>query len=213
MREKGLFEAKNKKFFGRVSKTYDSFFRIWFEQFYRNVGRSIEKYLSISIVDGVRILDVACGTGELVFRMSQKFSRAEFVGVDFTEKMAEQARKKLTPLKNCSVVAGNVHSLPFENESFNIIWCTEAFHHFADPHQALAEIRRVLTLNGKLLIVDFANQGILGLLADIFVKKLEHAHRYYTRQDWQEILSSCGFVCERVEKHGLNYHVFAHKKI
>ena len=47
---------------------------------------------------------------------------------------------------------GDVHSLPFEDESFEFILCTEVLEHLHTPHQAIAEMKRVLKSGGALVL-------------------------------------------------------------
>jgi SAM-dependent methyltransferase len=57
-------------------------------------------------------------------------------------------------LGNVEFRAGDAEELPFPDGSFDLVSCRAAFHHFARPERVLAEMRRVATADGRLLIAD-----------------------------------------------------------
>jgi ubiquinone/menaquinone biosynthesis C-methylase UbiE len=108
---------------------------------------------------GERVLDVGCGTGTLAITASETVgSGGEVVGVDATVSMIERARKKARR-KNADVrfEPGLAEAIPAPDASFDQVLTTFTMHHFPGNLQAraLAEMFRVLTPGGRLLIVDF----------------------------------------------------------
>ena len=49
---------------------------------------------------------------------------------------------------------GDSENLPFDDDTFDMITCTDSFHHYPNSENVLAEIRRVLRPQGRLLIAD-----------------------------------------------------------
>ena len=138
----------NKAFFDRWSKTYDSSrTRFWMRRFQVPALREIE------FRPEIKILDLSCGTGELLQELYNKSKgQIELYGLDISEEMLEMAKKKL-PSK-ITLVQGDVHNLPFKSEKFDYVLCTEAFHHYHSQKQAVSEMKRVLKNNGRMIIVD-----------------------------------------------------------
>lgn len=103
---------------------------------------------------GDRALDVACGPGLLTMALASRCATA--VGFDATEAFLERARAEAARrgLANLSFRAGDAERLPFPDASFDVVTCRAAFHHFARPERVLAEMSRVLTPNGRLLVAD-----------------------------------------------------------
>ncbi len=99
-------------------------------------------------------LDIACGPGSVVVAMAKRARHA--TGLDVTEAMLAQARARATAegVSNVTWAEGNVYALPFEPQSFNIVTCRFAFHHFARPLAALAEMVRVCRPGGTILVSD-----------------------------------------------------------
>ena len=138
----------NKTFFGRWSKTYDSLgIRFWMRRF------QIPALREIKFQPGIKILDLSCGTGELLQDLYRRGKgKIKLFGLDISEEMLEMARKKL-PLE-VTLVRGDVHRLPFDSGEFDYVLCTEAFHHYHSKYQAVTEMKRVLKNDGKIIIVD-----------------------------------------------------------
>lgn len=49
-------------------------------------------------------------------------------------------------------IVGDIHKMPFQNEQFDVVLCTEVFEHLKNPFKAAQEIKRVLKNNGKLVL-------------------------------------------------------------
>jgi ubiquinone/menaquinone biosynthesis C-methylase UbiE len=104
------------------------------------------------IEPGMRVLDVACGTGEPAISIATQLAgTGEVVGIDISEeplKIAEQ-RARERQLPNISFRQGDVHSLPFAAASFDRITCRLGVMFFSDMPQAAREMRRVLRPGGQ----------------------------------------------------------------
>ena len=99
-----------------------------------------------------RVLDLACGTGDLVFAAAPRVTRA--VGLDVTHRMVQLARLKRGGL-DASFVTGDMLALPFANASFDVVTTGYGLRNVPDLDQALIEIDRVLAPRGRLLSLDF----------------------------------------------------------
>jgi demethylmenaquinone methyltransferase/2-methoxy-6-polyprenyl-1,4-benzoquinol methylase len=123
---------------------------------------------------GDRILDVACGTGDL----TQAFAAtpaAHVTGLDFTKEMlaiAEQKRAALRPERASKItyVEGDAMRLPFPDSSFDIVSIAFGIRNVADPAAALREFARVLKPGGRLVILEFdrPTAPILSRLYDFY---------------------------------------------
>jgi len=97
-------------------------------------------------------LDVGCGTGMLADRLAG--IGYDVVGVDPSEGMLEIMRTRSPELR---AVNASGTSLPFDDDSFDLVLTVAAMHHIADPadvHQTLGEMVRVCRPSGRILVWD-----------------------------------------------------------
>jgi ubiquinone/menaquinone biosynthesis C-methylase UbiE len=105
---------------------------------------------------GERVLDVACGTGALTRVVAQSIGpNGRVVGLDLSAEMLSKARtNKLDPSSAVPIEwrEGDVSAIPFENETFDIVFCNFGLMFFPDRVAALKEMRRVLRPDGRLAL-------------------------------------------------------------
>ncbi len=105
---------------------------------------------------GESVLDVACGTGILTHRVAKSVGpNGRVVGLDLSPGMLEVARKITLDPSSAAPIEwreGDVSAIPFENETFDIIFCNFGLMFFPDRVAALKEMSRVLKPNGRLAL-------------------------------------------------------------
>src|SRR6266487_5841102 len=117
-----------------------------------------------------RALDVACGTGILLQRLLAQLPGVEAYGVDVSEDMLAQAHIALKDqpnvhLERVKIGTGETANLPFAQETFELITCTNALHDMPEPVATLSGLRRLLAPGGQLVVEDFAPREPLFLWA------------------------------------------------
>ena len=119
-----------------------------------NLKRIIEL---VAPSDTDHLLDVATGTGFLAFEFANHV--LEVIGIDLTVEMLAIAKeyKADNNIKNVIFESADVDSLPFEDNSFDIVSCRFALHHFLHPEKAISEMTRVLKHGGKLVLSDITS--------------------------------------------------------
>jgi ubiquinone/menaquinone biosynthesis C-methylase UbiE len=100
------------------------------------------------------VLDVAAGTGHVARSFAPKVRAV--VAVDATRAMLERGwtEAKRAALRNVVFMQADATALPFVDGSFDVVVSRFALHHFEDPAVAVAEMRRVLRLGGRLAVAD-----------------------------------------------------------
>jgi demethylmenaquinone methyltransferase/2-methoxy-6-polyprenyl-1,4-benzoquinol methylase len=107
---------------------------------------------------GDRVLDAACGTGDLAIA-DRRAGADKVTGLDFSERMLERARRK-----DASVewVQGDRLALPFADGTFDAATVGFGVRNVADLELALRELRRVLRSGGRLAILEITQpRGVL----------------------------------------------------
>ncbi|MBP1931245.1 methyltransferase domain-containing protein [Ammoniphilus resinae] len=114
----------------------------------------INTYLSeVKWVDGMRVLDVGCGTGAITRELAKQRDRIEVIGIDPSPIFVEKA-KSLTQNENITYLVGDGKSLPFPGESFDAVVFHTVLCHVSSPELFLREAYRVLKKGGQLVIFD-----------------------------------------------------------
>jgi SAM-dependent methyltransferase len=143
---------------------------------------------------GRRVLDVGCGTGELVRRLRESFPRMRVVGCDFSAGMLRRAAAKGGAAR---WVRGDACRLPFDDGSFDIVTSTEAFHWFPDQDAALREFRRVLVPGGRLLLaLAMPPLPVLSALAHAASRLVGQPFYWPTRAEMRRQLERAGLQVE-----------------
>jgi SAM-dependent methyltransferase len=136
-------------------------------------GEHAARYVfALPFVENKRVLDIACGTG---YGIGLLRSKAKFVtGVDIDPVAANEAKAECG--ENGAVLLGNGLGLPFGNATFDVITSFETLEHLHERSAFLAELKRVLTPDGMLVLsTPNANysQPVNGIPANPF-----HVHEY-----------------------------------
>ena len=99
---------------------------------------------------GLRVLDFGCGPGTISVGLARAVDPGEVHGVDMEESQIELARAAAEAggHKNAKFHVGDVTSLPFEDNSFDVAHCHAVLMHVPDTSGALAEVKRVLKPGG-----------------------------------------------------------------
>lgn len=139
-----------RRLFGTIADRYDFITR--FLSFGRDAGWKARMVEHEGIQAGWRVLDLACGTGDLALDASRRGARV--VGLDITPRMLELARGKAGPAGPAWLV-GDMTALPVESGAFDLVTTGYGLRNVPDLPRALAEIHRVLRPGGRLCSLDF----------------------------------------------------------
>lgn len=113
------------------------------------------------IKEGMRILEVGCGSGAFTtFAARAGGIKGEVYALDIQPKMLVQLKKKLSrpenrDIKNIKLIEGDVHKLPFDDNSFDVIYTVTVLQELPDRNKALKEMKRVLKPGGILAVTEF----------------------------------------------------------
>jgi demethylmenaquinone methyltransferase/2-methoxy-6-polyprenyl-1,4-benzoquinol methylase len=138
-----------KRLFATIADRYD--FITWFLSYGQDRRWKARLIALADLRSGDRVLDLACGTGDLVFAAG---SRVRYgIGLDVTHRMLELASARRPA--NVGLVTGDMLALPFGDGRFSVVTTGYGLRNVPDLAQAIDEIRRVLEPGGRLLSLDF----------------------------------------------------------
>jgi demethylmenaquinone methyltransferase / 2-methoxy-6-polyprenyl-1,4-benzoquinol methylase len=197
------------RMFDRIAPVYDAMNRVM------TVGLD-QRWRRATVRETVRtgdhVLDACCGTGDLAVA-AHKAGAAGVVGLDFSERMLERARRKAPELE---WVQGDVLALPFEDAHFESAVVGFGVRNVEDLEAALRELRRVLRPGGRLGILEITTPR--GLLAPFYKLRFDRivpllgrllpggdaytylpasVRRFPGPEELADLLGKCGFEAVR----------------
>lgn len=150
--------ARVRQMFARIAGRYDLLNHLLSVNTDRRWRRIVASRLSQKLSKGARVLDVACGTGDLSIQLFED-AGARVIGVDFCRPMLEIAGRKTDQI---AFVEADALDLPFVNGAFDAVTIAFGLRNLADTTQGLNELRRVLKPNGWLAILEFSRPQARG---------------------------------------------------
>ncbi len=193
------YKEKSKKSFNRQAENYDSCY-------YGKHAKTLYSYVlqKLGQFSFNSILDVGCGTGNLLSLISSKYE-VQIGGIDLSPDMLNIARSKLN--KDADLRPGDSENLPFADSSFEMVICTDSFHHYPYPANVLLEIKRVLKPGGNFILADPWLPAPFRQFANIFMPFNKDGDvKIYGELEIRELLENSGF--KAVEWEHINKRAF-----
>ncbi len=159
---------------------------------YQKMLAEIKKRLGFQKGVEYKILDAACGTGNLeVLLKEDKDLSLDITAVDFSPFMLNRARKKLRGANGVKFLACDLsQTLPFGDSTFDRIITVNALHALPLPDKTLAEFSRVLKHNGQMIIVTLKK----GYQMPLIVKSFKHENESLEKWQVKSLFSWFRFV-------------------
>ncbi|BAH43334.1 conserved hypothetical protein [Brevibacillus brevis NBRC 100599] len=159
-----------------------------------------------------RALDIATGGGHVARTLAPHVSLV--VATDLTRPMlmAASAANETALVNNVMYVQADAESLPFLDESFEIVTCRIAAHHFPDPAAFVREVSRVLTPGGVFLFIDNVSPEDSSLSA--FINEVEktrdpsHA-RCLSVGEWHALFEANGLILQKQRERKKRFEFLA----
>jgi ubiquinone/menaquinone biosynthesis C-methylase UbiE len=181
MKKPDEITEQNEKMWNARAQSYQRFF--WFTHW------DEKKLISLlSLGEDSLLLDLACGPGwALRYAAHQMKGKGEFYGIDLSAEMIKQAEINSAQFKNIHFRKANAEEVPFNNDFFDYVICTNAFYHFANPDRVLKEAKRVLKPHGRIYILNITSDFIVIRWLDRLFR-LEPGHvKIYTANEYRTL--------------------------
>jgi len=149
---------------------------------------------------GKRVLDIGCGDGKLSLEVIKRTKARELIGIDADKSEIDKA--KLIKDTRASFYVSDASNLPFEDESFDAIFCNIAFQQFKEKEKALQEMYRVLKNKGE-VIINFIEeksevlQAMTKILKGSFNIDINKKSSKIYWQEFEELAKKAGFKIKK----------------
>ena len=154
---------------------------------------------------GVKLLDLACGTGRFLGQVLETFPRLQACGLDLSPNYAAHARDLLKPWPKVEIIEGQAEAMPIDDASLDIVVCIYLFHELPPRVRpsVIEDIARVLKPGGLFVIADSAQFGdnpkLDGILEYFPEGFHEPYYKGYLSYDFAPVMETAGFAPERTQ--------------
>ena len=118
----------------------------------------VRLYLNQFIKPYTKVLDVGCGPAVIDEYIAQTYPHTHITGLDISANRLIQAKEMIQHLPNLLLVSANVYYLPFNDNTFDVIFSRMLFEYLKYPNNALEEIKRVCKPGGYVIVQDIDGQ-------------------------------------------------------
>jgi phosphatidylethanolamine/phosphatidyl-N-methylethanolamine N-methyltransferase len=162
-------QTKERKFWDKFAKRYDSFIKNTVSNTYKTILENLDSDLNINH----KVLEIGTGTGIIPFSIYPKVST--IVATDISPEMIGIAKQKHSELniKNIDFQIQDSYNLSFPEKSFDVVIASNLFHLLYEPEKPMSEVKRVLKDNGIFIAPTFCvgenlKSKIITTIAGIF---------------------------------------------
>lgn len=139
------------------------------------------------------VVDVGCGSGYSLPKLTQRFAPSELVGVDIDPEMLEAARQEAARAGvSVRLLEASSSRLPLPDASADLLFCHQTFHHLVDQEAALKEFFRVLKPGGILLFAESTRRYIHSWIIRALFRHPMDVQR--SAPEYLEMLRAAGFI-------------------
>jgi len=184
--------------YARAAQHYDEKWAFYVEATTRETLRRLP------MTSGARVLDVGCGTGELMRRLRAKYPHAVLAGLDPVAEMLAVARDKLSG--NEDLRTGYADALPWGAGAFDVVVSCNMFHYISHPVQALREMGRVLRPGGSLVLTDWCDDYLACRVCNLYLRLTNRAfYKTYRQAECRELLHAAGYRDVTIERYKISW--------
>jgi len=147
--------------------------------------RLVEHY---GLKPGMRVLDVGCGKGYLLYELTQVLPGIEVAGLDISTHAIENSKQEIRPFLR----EGTASDLPFEDDCFDLVVSLGVLHNLKifDLYKALSHIERVRRGGAYVMVESYRNEREK---ANLLYWQLT-CESFYSPEEWQWIYGKAGYT-------------------
>ena len=158
----------------------------------------------LPMTEKARVLDVGCGTGELLRRLRAKYPDALLAGLDPVAEMLHVAKDKLSGKEDMRI--GYADSLPWSAGSFDVVVSCNMFHYISHPVAALREMARVLRPGGTLVLTDWCDDYLACRICNLYLRLTNRAfYKTYRQAECMSLLHQAELTEVKLDRYKISW--------
>jgi len=180
---------------------YDSITRIYHFWMNRPQINLISKAISKKKNDRLNVLDVGTGTGRIPIGIAGKHFLCDNYAIDLSLNMLRVARGNIKAKKlerRITLAQADVASLPFKNNSFDVVSSCNMLHHLENPVNFLNEANRILKKDGIFVIRDLVRPASEFIL-NLFMRTIAIPYNSLMKKEFKDSLLAA-FTVDEIQK-------------
>lgn len=146
-----------KNLFTSISPTYDRLNHLLSFHIDKKWRKNTIQSIQFPTSQSIKALDLCAGTLDLSVQFLHDYPHSHVTSLDFSQNMLDYGSHKISAedQSRIQLVCGDALKLPFEDQSFDVIFCGYGFRNLDDKWAGIQEMKRVLKPQGQILILDF----------------------------------------------------------
>ena len=145
----------------------------------------------------LKILDIGCGTGQLIKEISDYYNKVNYLGIDVAENMIEVAKKN-NKGKNVKFKTSSIESFE-SNDKYDIIICTHAFPYFPNKQEMIKKMAGLCNKKGQVIIVNSSTNSLKDLIINFFLKATTSKAKYLSIDEMKKLFKSAKLKVKKIE--------------
>jgi ubiquinone/menaquinone biosynthesis C-methylase UbiE len=138
------------------------------------------------------IADVGCGWGRSLPKLQQRFAPQRLIGMDIDPAMLQASTKEVQQAGiHAELICSSSSSLRLQNDSVDLLFCHQTFHHLIEQEKAIAEFYRVLKPGGVLLFAESTRRYIYSWMIRLLFRHPMEVQK--TAEQYLALVRSAGF--------------------
>jgi ubiquinone/menaquinone biosynthesis C-methylase UbiE len=165
---------------------------MWFERVLKRAIADLDRILPEPKKRYPLILDVGCGRGNSFELLDEYFNPDHISGIEVDEVLLADAKKQ-AEARRCSVdlITGNAELMPYPDQSFDMVFCHQSFHHIIQHEKAMQEFYRVLKPGGVLLFAESCRKFIHSFSIRLLFRHPMDVQK--TAEEYIDLIKQTGF--------------------
>lgn len=164
----------------------------------------ILKLLPKNTASNFKVLDVGCSSAMLTAEIAKALPKSQVTGLDSYKAAIDLAKSKYPDI---NFTVADAHDMPFKNQTFDLLVCTETLEHVIDPKGVLEEIKRVIKKDGTLIISMDSGSLLFRIIWNLWTKSKgkvwQDAHLHeFTAKLLEDLTKEAGF---RINKKQISH--------